>query len=70
VNVGGALMRKLERHGDGLNRSRQCRLCGGRRDPRRVGKPGDPDYAVMVCPCCDTLRGDVHPPDLAPPVCA
>jgi len=34
-------------------RSYKCRLCGARRIAKRVGKPGDPDYAVMVCANCD-----------------
>lgn len=38
------------------NRTRNCTCCGVRRvrEHRRVGKPDDPDYAVAVCPTCDT----------------
>lgn len=36
-------------------RNRDCDCCGQRRirEHRRVGKPGDPDYAIAVCPNCD-----------------
>jgi hypothetical protein len=36
-----------------LYRSYKCRLCGARRIAKKVGKPGNPDYLVMVCVNCD-----------------
>ena len=42
------------------NRTRNCTCCGQRkvREHVRVGKPDDPDYAVAVCPNCDTEGTD------------
>lgn len=47
-----------------LNRSRTCKCCDQRmiREHRRVGIPGDPDYAVAVCPVCDLTPAPVSPP--------
>lgn len=51
-------------------RNRNCNCCGGRlvREQRRVGKPGDPDYAVAVCPTCDlTGQPTITWPEAKPP---
>lgn len=39
-----------------LQRSRHCNCCDTPRvrDQVRIGTDDDPDYAVAVCPTCDT----------------
>jgi hypothetical protein len=56
IGIGDKMGERLK-----LNRSVRCRLCGHRRTLLRVGRKAteldpwdDPDYAVMVCPTCDT----------------
>lgn len=41
-----------------VNRSRTCHCCEKRskRIHIRVGKPGDGDYAVAICPDCDVIK--------------